>query len=170
MTTVREMQKILKFKLEEIKEKDELIDKLRRELEKKNVMIERLWERLEAYKTMLDSVKKIEVSKHKRTSCRNIPSNILQIDDFSNAFVHNKLNLYTDSLKEIPKSKSLNDVRCIISINSMQLDNYSWKDKKFKRKKEMTKRMAISAEPSNENDCFLNIINSKLTNVPKSFE
>lgn len=55
MATLRELQAALQLKLEELRQRDELLDELEAELESKDALIERLYQELDKYRSILDS-------------------------------------------------------------------------------------------------------------------
>ena len=58
MPTLRELQLALREKLEEVQQRDELIDELELELEEKDALIEKLYNELDMYRSILDASKK----------------------------------------------------------------------------------------------------------------
>ena len=62
MCTLREMQLTLREKLEELRQRDELIDELERELDEKDLLIEKLKTQLDKYKSILKLATEQEVS------------------------------------------------------------------------------------------------------------
>ncbi|ESO00604.1 hypothetical protein HELRODRAFT_175573 [Helobdella robusta] len=69
MATVREMQLLLRQKLEEVRQRDRLIDELEKELEEKDLLIEKLWKQLEKYKSILEAQKRVEKINRVRCNC-----------------------------------------------------------------------------------------------------
>lgn len=55
MATLRELQAALQLKLEELRQRDELLDELEAELDSKDALIERLYQELDKYRSILDS-------------------------------------------------------------------------------------------------------------------
>lgn len=55
MATLRELQAALRSKLEELRQRDELLDELEEELDSKDAVIQALCEELDKYRSILDS-------------------------------------------------------------------------------------------------------------------
>ena len=76
MCTLREMQFALREKLEELRQRDELIDELERELDDKDILIEKLKTQLDKYKSILISATELEeTSSYKKGHKASIEEN-----------------------------------------------------------------------------------------------
>ena len=170
MATVREMQRVLKLKLEELKQKDVLIRKLEKEVEKRDLLLEKLWDRLEKYKSILDSRKKFDALRLKTTTlCKDADSLNTQdlVDKFEPITIGN-LGRYRAKCR----SKSLSDFnKAPTTLFECSGAERQWKGGEAEGKKErkcMAKRVAISAEPISTHYCSTHATMDNLTKVPKS--
>ncbi len=75
MCTLREMQFALREKLEELRQRDELIDELERELDEKDLLIEKLKTKLDKYRSILSQTNKASErqSEGLRCACQGLP-------------------------------------------------------------------------------------------------
>lgn len=181
MATVREMQRILKLKLEELKQRDALIDELEQELEKRDLLVEKLWNRLEKYKSVLEARKKFDALKINNESCCEGSLNeehVLKINGHTEKDVSDGIGIIEENVGR-NRSKSLNGKTKLHNGKEKQKSDIFKVEKDrcgdgksgwggVKGVKGMMKRVAISAEPSSGQYFCLNITLANLTKVPKS--